>query len=58
MNESNAATGCVVALLLNENMPILAFAGIGAARPTFTQSVPFVEYWPVIFVPSETIRIQ
>ena len=58
VNESNAATGAVAAALLNENMPILAFAGSGAGRPTGVQCVPSVEYAPVMLVPSDVIRTQ
>ena len=37
-------------------MPTFAPAGIGAGRPTGVHVVPSVEYAPVTFVPSETIR--
>src|SRR4051812_6580498 len=42
-NQSKSATGVVVALLLNANMPIRASAGIAAARPTGVQVAPSVE---------------
>src|SRR3954447_6219428 len=55
-NQSKSATGDVAAALLKANMPIFAPAGTGAGRPTGVQVVPSVEYAPVTFVPSETIR--
>ena len=55
-NQSKSATGEVVAALLNANMPIFAPAGTAAARPTGVHVVASVEYAPVMFVPSETIR--
>ena len=58
VNESKAATGLPVPALLKANMPILAFAGSGAARPTLVQLLPSVEYAPVMFVPSDVIRTQ
>src|SRR5687768_10452187 len=47
VKESNAATGLPVASLLNANIPMRAFAGSGAGRPTGVQVVPLVEYAPV-----------
>src|SRR5690349_3887961 len=55
-NQSKSATGAVDAALLKANMPIRGLAGSGAARPTGVQVDPSVEYAPVMFVPSETIR--
>src|SRR3954453_7878620 len=55
-NQSKSATGVAAAALLNANMPIFAFAGIAAGRPTGVQVVPSVEYAPVTLVPLETIR--
>src|SRR4051812_28535853 len=55
-NQSKSATGEVEAALLNANMPSFAPAGIGAGRPTGVHVDPSVEYAPVRFVPSETIR--
>src|SRR3954451_21121433 len=55
-NQSKSATGVATAALLNANMPIFAFAGIAAGRPTGVQVVPSVEYAPVTLVPLETIR--
>ena len=43
VNESKAATGLPVASPENANMPIWAFAGSGAGRPTGVQLVPSVE---------------
>src|SRR4051794_20814061 len=42
-NQSKSATGAVEAALLKANMPSLAFAGIGAGRPTGVHVVPSVE---------------
>src|SRR3954447_16677556 len=55
-NQSKSATGELAAALLKANMPIRGLAGSGAARPTGVQVEPSVEYAPVTFVPSETIR--
>src|SRR3954471_13127145 len=55
-NQSRSATGDAAAALLKANMPILAPAGMAAARPTGVQSVPLVEYAPVTLVPSDTMR--
>src|SRR3954469_10726059 len=55
-NQSKSATGAVVAALLKANMPSRAPAGNGAGRPTGVHVDPSVEYAPVMFVPSETIR--
>jgi len=56
VNESNFATGLPRPALLNANRPSFAFAGSGAGRPTVVHVAPSVEYAPVTFVPSETIR--
>src|SRR4051812_12657923 len=56
VNESNAATGLPAPSLLKANMPIFAFAGSGAARPTGVHALPSVEYAPVTLVPSDVIR--
>src|SRR3954447_2981690 len=55
-NQSKSATGALEAALLNANMPSFAPAGSGAGRPTGVHVDPSVEYAPVMFVPSETIR--
>src|SRR3954470_22550902 len=55
-NQSKSAAGVVLAALENANMPIFAFAGIAAGRPTDVHVVPSVEYAPVTFVPSDVIR--
>src|SRR4029453_8030634 len=43
VNESKAATGLPVPSLLNANMPIFAFAGSGAPRPTGAPVLPRAE---------------
>src|SRR3954451_19346990 len=55
-NQSKSATGAVEAALLNANISSFAPAGSGAGRPTGVHVDPSVEYAPVTFVPSETIR--
>ncbi len=55
-NQSKSATGAVDAALLKANMPSRAPAGSGAGRPTGVHVDPSVEYAPVMFVPSRTIR--
>src|SRR5262249_47343485 len=55
-NQSKSATGALAAALLKANMPIRGFAGSAAERPTGVHVDPSVEYAPVMFVPSLTIR--